>query len=404
MRIDTFSGPIHLPGDPGYDGGRWTWNQAVDQRPAVVAEALGAEDVRAALLAARERGLPLTVQATGHGTLVPADGGLLLKTTRMAGVEIDPVRRVAVVEPGAVWEDVLSAAAAHGLAPLAGVPSVGVTGYTLGGGAGWLSRLYGLAADNVVGAEVVTADGRILEADEEHHPDLFWALRGGSGNFGVVTRLEFRLFPVARMVAGMTMHAFERAGETLAAFRDWEQPDTVNAAVFVIRMPDGTRMLGVRVVAVGEPESVLAPLLSAAGEPLSGEYADLPYEQAVGVLAPAHGPMPLGNGFEYVRDLPDDLIAALMESPVGGIEIRRWGGAMAAPGGPAGHRDVPFSVMAGEPIEVPHATGGAFLNFLTDTSRTADAFTPAGYARLRELKKAWDPEGVLRPSHLIEAE
>ncbi|MFD9939910.1 FAD-binding oxidoreductase [Nonomuraea sp. NPDC059022] len=295
MRIDTFSGPTHLPGDPGYDGGRWTWNQAVDQRPAVVAEALGAEDVRAALLAARERGLPLTVQATGHGTLAPADGGLLLKTTRMAGVEVDPVRRVAVVEPGAVWEDVLSAAAAHGLAPLAGVPSVGVTGYTLGGGAGWLSRLYGLAADNVVGAEVVTADGRILEAGEEHHPDLFWALRGGSGNFGVVTRLEFRLFPVARMVAGMTMHAFERAGETLAAFRDWEQPDTVNAAVFVIRMPDGTRMLGVRVVAVGEPESVLAPLLSAAGEPLSGEYAELPYERGGGVGCPPPRPSARGT-------------------------------------------------------------------------------------------------------------
>ncbi|MFI6496680.1 FAD-binding oxidoreductase [Nonomuraea typhae] len=404
MRIENFSGPVHLPGGSGYDDGRRAWNQAVDQHPAIIAEALGPEDVRAALAAARDHGLPLAVQSTGHGTLVPRDGGLLLKTSRMAGVEVDPVRRVAIVEPGALWDDVLPAAAAHGLAPLAGAPSVGVTGYTLGGGAGWLSRRYGLAADNVLAAQVVTADGRILEADAGHHADLFWALRGGSGNFGVVTRLEFRLFPVERIVAGVTMHAFERAADTLAAFRDWEQPDTLNTAVFVARTPDGGRMLGVRVVAIGEHEKALAPLLSAAGPALAGEYAEQPFEQAARALAPEHPPTALRNSFEYAAGLPDALIAAILDAEADGIEIRRWGGAMAAPGGPAGHRDAPFSVMASPAVDLPHTTGGTFLNFQPDPARTASAFTPANHARLRELKKAWDPEGVLRPSHLIETE
>lgn len=162
------------------------------------------------------------VQATGHGTRVPADGGLLLKTSGMATVLVDPDRRIALVGPGARWADVLAAAGPFGLAPLSGSsPTVGVAGYTLGGGVGWLSRRYGFAADNVTRAEVVTADGRIVTARADRNADLFWALRGGGGNFGVVTRLEFRLYPVARVYAGTVTFPASRAADLLAWYGEW---------------------------------------------------------------------------------------------------------------------------------------------------------------------------------------
>jgi FAD/FMN-containing dehydrogenase len=163
----------------------------------MVVEASRAADVRAAVVAAREHDLPLAVQATGHGTHAAPDGAILIRTTGMATVLVDPDRRVARVGPGAVWGDVLTAAAPFGLAPLSGSsPDVGVTGYTLGGGVGWLARKHGFAADSLLRAEVVTADGSIVTASADEHADLFWALRGGGGSFGVVTALEFRLHTV----------------------------------------------------------------------------------------------------------------------------------------------------------------------------------------------------------------
>src|SRR5690348_12334245 len=180
-------GPVFRPGDPGYDDHRKPLNPALDPRPAVVVQAAGAGDVRAAVLAARRHALPFAVQATGHGTHVAHDDGLLLRTGTMASVVIDPDRRVARVGPGARWGDVLRAAAPFGLAPLSGSsPDVGVTGYTLGGGLGWLARRYGLAADSVLRALVVTADGELTVAGPDRNAELFWALRGGGGSFGVV--------------------------------------------------------------------------------------------------------------------------------------------------------------------------------------------------------------------------
>src|SRR4051794_1667166 len=218
----SFAGSVLVPGDDRYDAARRPWRPGLDPRPVMVAEAQDAADVRAAIVTAREHDLPVAVQATGHGTIVPSDGGVLIKTSRMAGVLVDPGRRIARAGPGARWRDVIAAAAPFGLAPLSGTaPSVGVAGYTLGGGVGWLSRRYGFAADSLVRAEVVTADGRVRTASADRHPDLFWALRGGSGNFGVVTSLEFRLYPVAQVYAGTAYFPIGRAGETLARFRDW---------------------------------------------------------------------------------------------------------------------------------------------------------------------------------------
>lgn len=200
-----FDGDVFLPGEEQYEAERLSWRRRVDPRPALIAEAACARDVRAAILTAREYELPFAVQATGHGTLAPADDGLLLKTSPMATVEVDPDGRTARVGPGAVWSTVVTAAARHGLAPLSGTGSVGVAGYALGGGAGWLSRTYGFAADSLLGVEVVTVDGRILAASPEEHPDLFWALCGGGGAFGVVTELELRLYPVERVCAGTSL-------------------------------------------------------------------------------------------------------------------------------------------------------------------------------------------------------
>src|SRR4051794_1515724 len=247
-------GPVHVSGDPGYDAGRRTLDPGFESRPSAVVEARSAADVRAAVVIAREHDLPLAVQATGHGTKVPCDGGVLVRTGAMATVLVDPDRRVAHVGAGTRWADVLAAAAPFGLAPLSGSdPSVGVAGYTLGGGLGWLGRRHGFAADTLRRAEVVTAEGGLVAASAAEHPDLFWALRGGGGGFGVVTAMEVALFPVDRVYAGTVWFPVARAGETLARYRDWiaHAPDALSTAVLLTEL-DGERALALKVMHAGE--------------------------------------------------------------------------------------------------------------------------------------------------------
>jgi FAD/FMN-containing dehydrogenase len=446
---DAFAGPVHLPGDTAYDATRSGWNLRIDHRPLVVAEATGPGDVRAAVIAAREHGLPFAVQATGHGTYVPADG-LLLTTGRMADVRVDPYRRVARVGPGTRWSEVIAAAAPFGLAPLSGTPFVGVTGYTLGGGTGWLSRKYGYAADGLVRADLVTAEGEYVTADADHHADLFWALRGGGGNFGVVTALEVRLHAVGRVYAGVSVYDAGRAAETLARYREWAagEPDELNTAVMLMRMPDapavpepvrGRPVLAVRVFHLGgyeEAECRLGPLLEAAGTPLVDGFRAMTFAEAGAAIAgPSAPPMAVRQHIDLFQDLPDAVLEALPDAafddaPGTAVEVRHWGGAMARPGpdaGPVGHRDVPFSVIAAAPYGPggtgygdaaersrvdagvdglarrlrPYATGGSFLNFLTDPARTRTAYTPEDHARLAGVKKTWDADDVFRPGHHI---
>jgi FAD/FMN-containing dehydrogenase len=416
-------GALHLPGHAGYDAQRRTLDPSFDARPAVVVEAAGAADVRAAVIAAREHDLAFAVQATGHGTRVPADGGILLKTGAMRTVMVDPDRRVAHLGPGARWGDVIAAAAPFGLAPLSGsAPDVGVAGYTLGGGVGWLARLHGFAADSLVRAEVVTAEGRMASASADHNADLFWALRGGGGGFGVVTAMEVRLYPVAEVYAGTSYFAIDRAAETLARYRDWiaDVPDALSTAVLLTRVPDaadvpealrGRRALAIRAMYAGPAdaaERLLAPLRDTAGPAVieglrSGRFADA----AMGGTAPRR--------LDLVETLPDAIIETLVAaSEEATVEVRHWGGAMARPAadaGPAGHRGVPLSVIVAAVVpEVaealdPHATGGSFLNFLADPARVETAFTPANLRRLRTVKRAYDPENVFRTGlHVAPAE
>ncbi|WP_329241705.1 FAD-binding oxidoreductase [Actinoallomurus sp. NBC_01490] len=442
---DAIGGPVHLIGDDTYDEARLPWRRLTDPRPALVADATGPDDVRTVLLTAREHDLPLVVQSTGHGTIRSYEGGVMLRTSLMKGVEVDPERRIARAGAGAVWGDVLAACSPYGLMPLSGTAlSVGVVGYTLGGGAGMLSRAYGFAADSVVRAEVVTAEGKTLVADAEENPDLFWALRGGGGNFGVVTSLEFRLHPVAEVYGGMAMFDIGRAEQTIACYREWapEQPDELSTAIVLLQMPDspqlpepmrGMRALGLRAVHTGEAdeaERLLAPLREAAGQPIAYPFRTMPCaDMTTEIFGPPPPPMVVESSVDLAYELSDELIdasvaAVVADGEVSAVELRYWGGAMARPpagAGPVGHRDVPFSVLGGSAPAVdrdqgaeakaavdafsaairPHVTGGAFLNFLEDPDKTATAYSAEEYRRLAAVKRTYDPDNVFSGNHNI---
>src|SRR5215831_10352523 len=234
-------GKVVVAGQAGYDQARQAWNLAVDERPRVVVVAQSASDAVKAVQFARAHGMRIAPQGTGHGAapLEPLDGVMLLRTTPMRQVGIDPATRTARAEAGAVWQDVTVPAAEHGLAALAGSsPNVGVTGYTLAGGLGWLARRHGLAANSVTAAELVTPGGDLVRTDAGHEPDLFWAVRGGGG-VGVVTALEMRLYPIPELYAGDLFFPIKRAAEVLDTWREWTAtvPDEVTSLGHILRLP-----------------------------------------------------------------------------------------------------------------------------------------------------------------------
>ncbi|TWP54041.1 FAD-binding oxidoreductase [Lentzea tibetensis] len=391
-------GPVHRPGDDEYDTQRASLNPSFDAHPWVIAEATSAADVRAAVAWARVHDLPVAVQSTGHGTHVPSDGGLLLKTTRMRTVLVDPDRRIAKVGAGAVWGDVLAAAAPFGLAPVSGSsPTVGVAGFTMGGGLGSLSRKHGFGADNLLRADVVTAAGDLVTATPDRNPGLFWAVRGGGGNFGVTTSLEIRLHPVAEVFAGQALFPISHAAALLTAYRDYApvMPDelTCTIALFGGYVAVRATYLGDE----GEARRALRPLWP--GAPVRDTFAEVTYPQA---SVPGTAP----RNFELFTSVSDELVDTVIgvASAANAVEVRYWGGAMARPAagaGPVGHRDVPFSVTVDGPESAasslwPHATGGSFLNFLHDPAAVETAYTAADYQRLREIKSACDPANVFQ--------
>ncbi|MQA77924.1 MAG: FAD-binding protein [Streptosporangiales bacterium] len=406
------AGSVYVPGDAEYAG-----KESYRGAPAFVVEAATPAEVRSALGVAREYGLPLTVQSTGHGTIVAPTGGLLLRTSRMARVLVDPDRRIARVGAGARWSEVIAAAEPFGLAPLSGdTPSVGVVGYTLGGGLSWLSRRYGFAADSLLRIDLVTADGRYVTATEHRNPDLFWAVRGGGGNFGVVTSLEFRLYHVPEVYGGSAVFPIERAAAALTFLAEHgeELPDALSLSLVVARNAgeDGPGLIVRAVHADGADagERALRPLLDIVGAPVSGGFRPMRYSEVSGI----GGTPP--RGFAMYDRLSPELVERVVgsvtrpDSGVSALEIKHWGGAIAWPTdpapGPVSHRDVPFVMkLDASPHAVAdltrYATGHSYLNFLSDTTRTARAYTEDNYRRLRGVKAAYDPDNMFHRNHNI---
>jgi len=446
---DRVQGPLHRPGDDDYDQAGAVWNARFVRRPALVVRCAGPEDVAEAVRFARREGLPLSVKGGGHdyaGNTV-AEGSLLLDLGVMNSVEVDPRSRRAKVGGGARWADVDGVTTPHGLAPVGStVSSVGVGGFTLGGGLGWLSRKHGLAVDNVEAVEVVTADGAVRRVDEDEHPDLFWALRGGGGNFGVATAFEVALHPVPEeILTGQIFYPAEDAAHLLRRFRDLfhEAPDPLVCFPFLLRIPPvdpfpptthGRLALDFVVAYLGPPDDAEAHLASFRGwgEPLVefvGRQSYLELQRAF------DEGMPPGNRWHsrsrHLDGLTDEAIDTLVEgldpfpgsytvvylSPLGGAIGRAAGDATAYP-----HRSSRYELhilpgWTGPELDeaaiewadglhramLPHGNGGVYVNLLGDGEgdRIEEAYG-TNLSRLRAVKGRWDPDNLFRQNHNIE--
>jgi len=266
----TLRGQLIRPGDPEYNSARRVWNAMSDKHPAIIARCASVADVIACVNFARENGLLVAVRGGGHNAAGNAvcDGGLVIDLSQMRDVRVDPLARTARAQGGATWGDLDRETQAFALATVGGTVSMtGIAGLTLGGGVGWLMRKHGLACDNLITAEVVTAEGQVVTASENENADLFWGLRGGGGNFGVVTSLEYRLHEVGPIVAKLVFHPADAGRELLRFCREFTSTAPEEATTFVVFMtaPDGTRMAAMAVCYVGsaaEAERVLAPIMS----------------------------------------------------------------------------------------------------------------------------------------------
>src|SRR4051794_14666546 len=362
---------IITPGEPTWDEARAAWNLAVDQRPAAVAFPETADHVAALVEFAREHGLRVAPQGTGHNA-APIESladSLLLKTERMRELRVDPAARTVRAGAGVLWAEVTNAAAEHGLAALAGSsPDVGVVGYTLGGGVSWMVRKHGLAANNVIAIELATADGQIVRADARSHADLFWALRGGGGSFGVVTAIEFELLPVAQVYGGMLAFPMERAGEVLQAWRGGAggvpaEVPSLGRLLRVPPLPDIPEPVRGRHLAVVEATILLDEAEAAALlEPLRALGPEIDTFATIPAAALQHlhmdppNPVPGRSTAMLLSELTEDAVDALVdvggadrEVPLVSIELRHLGGAAARPHashGAGGTIDAEFGMFA----------------------------------------------------------
>jgi len=444
-RLSTsLDGELVRPGDPTWDDARTAWNLAVDQRPAAVVLAESAADVSETVQAAREAGLRVAPQGTGHGASPIGDlsDTILLRTTRMRGVSIDPARRTARVEAGVLWQELTDAAAEFGLAGLAGSShDVGVVGYTLGGGISWLARKFGLSSNSVVAAEVVDADGTERRVDYENDPDLFWAIRGGGGAFAVVTALEIRLYPVAEIYAGTLFFPIDGAREVLSAWLELTDraPEELMSVGRIMRFADlpmvpepvrGKEFALVEIAYLGsEADGIeLTRPLRELG-PVLDTTAMIPARRLSELHMDPPAPVPgIGDG-RLLDALSIETVDAIVES-VGAesgstllsVEVRQLGGALArrAEGDGAAFLDREFALFAvgmaptaefgaktRSDVErvlaavEPWDSGRDYLNFRENETTGERLFSAGRYARLRAIKAAVDPENRIRSNHEV---
>jgi FAD/FMN-containing dehydrogenase len=448
VEFPGFTGSLLHPGEPAYEEARTVFNAMIDNRPLVIARCACTADVVAAVRHARARGLEISVYGGGHGVTGAAvtDGGVCIDLRGMKQVEVDPEARVARVDGGLTWGELDAATQAHGLAVTGGrVSTTGVGGLALGSGSGWIERSFGFTCDNLLEAEVVTADGEVVTASESKNPDLFWALRGGSGNFGIVTRFTFRLHPVGPIVfGGMLVFPAARAREVVCEFRDFmaEAPEEVGAGLAFITAPHadfvpeparGQPVVGIVCCYTGRADDGPAPyepLLAL--EPAVAMVQPMPYVAVQQLLDPST-PKGLQHYWtaDFLAELPDEAVETLVQlatapvSPLTQVILIPGGGAIARVPEDAtafGNRTAPFNIhylsMWADPADTsmnidytkrlagsmkPWTTGGVYLNFLGDegTSRVEAGFGPEKFARLRQIKAKWDPHNVFHRNQNI---
>lgn len=371
------SGNVLLPGQEGFDEARRGFNLAREHSPDLIVAAHTAQDVAAAVSHAAAHNLPVQVHSTGHGIGTPASNGLLVTTSAMDSVSVDPQRRTATVGAGARWHQVISAATEHGLAPLNGSsPTVGVIGYTLGGGMGPMGRTFGFAADRVRRAQIVTATGEVLEVDAASDPELFWALCGGKSSVGIVTQLEFDLVEVADVHGGGLFFPGACAPAVLHAFREWAPalPHASTTSVSILRLPDlefvppplrGQMVVHLRFVHIGsdaEGTELLAPMRASAPA-MMDSIGRMPYAAIGSVHQDPEDPMPAWDGSLLLDQLPAEAIDALLsvagpgqDIPILAAELRLMGGAFSSEQGSpnaVGGRDAAFSFYVVGPYMPP---------------------------------------------------
>lgn len=440
---ERIAGTVAVPADGApYDSLRSAWNLTVDQRPAVVVAPESAAEVAEVVRFARSAGLRVAVQSTGHGIARPADDAVLVLTSRMAAVEIDPVARTATVQAGAKWGAVLAPAQQHGLAPLLGsTTDVGAVGYVLGGGLGWLARRYGLGSDSVRSFDLVTPDGIEVHCDRFEQPEVFWALKGGgAGSLGIVTSMEIELYPVDTVYAGNLLYPVEMAAEVMTRWRDWVAGvgDELTSSVLVMNFPPfdfvpepirGRSFVIVRGCWSGDLAAgqELVDEWRAWQAPVLDMFGPIPFSMADTISNDPVDPMPAMVTSELFDTLADEAIRSIVHAaaPAPGqppllafAEIRHAGGAVRSHAAAAANdrgRSAEFilelvaAVMgehAGLAIEAqfrqlrrelaPFTTGGAYLNFLEGAEkqeRTAAAFSHGNYNRVCAVKSALDAAG-----------
>jgi FAD/FMN-containing dehydrogenase len=439
-------GLVYMAGHEGYDNERAGFQRRELHEPAVIVGATCTEDARTAVEFAAAAGLQVSVQATGHGLASAMSGGVLISTSRMSGVRVDPTARTAWVQAGATWGQVIEAAAPHGLAPLSGSsPGVGAVSYTLGGGVGLLARRHGFAADHVRGFELVTPDGWLREVTAETEPALFWALRGGGGNVGVVTGMEIELFPVSRIYGGGLFFDIEAVPGVLEVWREWTAsvPEEMTSAVSMLPFPDvpgvpeplrGRHVAQVQVAYLGSAEGgerVLRPL-RALGLALRDTLRELPFSESGAVFAEPDQPHAYLAENRLVTDVDPDALATLPK--VAGprapvicvVNLRHLGGALTRPPelpSSLGHRDAGYSLSVLSPVQADaedavralhrdilapfaeHAIGRS-LNFSYGPlapKQVREGFEPSDYERLAALKARVDPRELLHCNHPVPA-
>jgi FAD/FMN-containing dehydrogenase len=439
--IESFTGTVLRPGEDGYDEARAVFNGAIDRRPALIAQAADARDVAAAIAHGRDHSLEIAVRAGGHSGAGygVVDDGLTIDVRPLQRLEVDLAARTVRAGAGLTWGQLDAATQAHGLAVTGGrISDTGVAGLTLGSGSGWLERLHGLTADNLVSATVVTADGSMVRASAHDHPDLFWGLRGGGGNFGVVTELELALHPVGpTILGGPLVFEWERAGEVLAAYRDLMRtaPDELGGCAVLQLAPPapfvpdrlvGRPTVSIVVAAFGNlerAERLVAPLRAL--RPAADAVGPMPYV-ALQSMLDAGNPPGMRNYWKaaFLDELPDAAISAALDvgvaipSPLTVVLLQPLGGAYARVSEDAtalSHRDAPWAYhalslwpdAADDELNrawtgafaaalAPYGSGAAHPNYVsTDAGDRVRAFYgEQTYERLVAVKRRWDPQNV----------